>query len=156
MPRRVPAAVLVVALAWIAGCRRPGHETLLTYFNGDFGLSVQYPASWKTEQAEQDGMWYRYFLGPPTGPQRKPAVSVTLLAGPLGMKLEDYAQTYLAGNNVAVALTQAMRCRPALRTLVVCRPLGSALAPAICCSTSALSMPTDSNEAACHALRIAG
>ena len=46
-------------------------------------------------------MWYRYFLGPPTGPQRKPAVSVTLLAGPLGMKLEDYAQTYLAGNNVA-------------------------------------------------------
>jgi len=46
-------------------------------------------------------MWYRYFLGPPTGPQRKPAVSVTLLAGPLAMDLEEYAQTYLAGNTVA-------------------------------------------------------
>jgi hypothetical protein len=62
---------------------------------------LRYPSGWKSDEAEQDGMWYRYFLGPPTGPQRKPAVSVTLLAGPLGMKLEDYAQTYLAGNNVA-------------------------------------------------------
>jgi hypothetical protein len=64
-------------------------------------LSVRYPAGWKSDEAEQDGMWYRYFLGPPTGPERKPAVSVTLLAGPLAMTLEDYAQTYLAGNKVA-------------------------------------------------------
>jgi len=82
-------------------CRGTPREPLLTYFNADHGLSVRYPSSWKTDEAEQDGMWYRYFLGPPTGPQRKPAVSVTLLAGPLAMKLEDYAQTYLAGNNVA-------------------------------------------------------
>jgi hypothetical protein len=64
-------------------------------------VSVRYPAGWKSDEAEQDGMWYRYFLGPPAGTQRKPAVSVTLLAGPLAMKLEDYAQSYLAGNNVA-------------------------------------------------------
>lgn len=64
-------------------------------------MSVRYPSSWRTEQAEQDGIWYRYFLGPPTGPQAKPAVSVTLLAGPLGGRLEDYAQTYLAGNTLA-------------------------------------------------------
>ena len=62
---------------------------------------MRYPAGWKSDEAEQDGMWYRYFLGPPSGTQRKPAVSVTLLAGPLAMKLEDYAQTYLAGNTVA-------------------------------------------------------
>jgi hypothetical protein len=47
-------------------------------------------------------MWYRYFLAPPTGPQRKPAVSATLLAGPLGVPLEDYAQSYLAGNQVTM------------------------------------------------------
>ena len=62
---------------------------------------MRYPSGWKSDEAEQDGMWYRYFLGPPTGPQRKPAVSVTLLAGPLGMGLDDYAETYLAGNTVA-------------------------------------------------------
>ena len=84
-----------------AACRGTRREPLVTYFNADHGLSVRYPADWKSDEAEQDGMWYRYFLGPPTGPQRKPAVSVTLLAGPLAMKLEDYAQTYLAGNTVA-------------------------------------------------------
>ena len=62
---------------------------------------MRYPSGWKSDEAEQDGMWYRYFLGPPTGPQRKPAVTATLMAGPLGMSLDDYAQTYLAGNNVA-------------------------------------------------------
>jgi hypothetical protein len=74
---------------------------MVTYFNGDYGLSLRYPASWKTEQAEQDGIWYRYFLGPPEGPERKPAVSVTLLAGPLRGSLEEYGETYLAGNTLA-------------------------------------------------------
>ena len=45
-------------------------------------------------------MSYRYFLAPPAGPERKPAVSVTLIAGPLGVSLDQYAQTYLAGNVV--------------------------------------------------------
>jgi hypothetical protein len=80
-----------------AGCRS-SQESFITYFNGDYGLSVRHPASWRTDQAEQDGMWYRYFLGPPTGAQRKPAVSVTLFAGPLAMSLDEYAQKYLAGN----------------------------------------------------------
>jgi hypothetical protein len=84
-----------------AACKGTSREPLVTYFNADHGLSVRYPSGWKSDEAEQDGMWYRYFLGPPIGPQRKPAVSVTLLAGPLGMKLDDYAQTYLAGNHVA-------------------------------------------------------
>jgi hypothetical protein len=61
---------------------------------------LRYPASWKTEQAQQDGMWYRYFLAPPVGADRKPAVSVTLVAGPLGVPLEQYAQTYAGGNRI--------------------------------------------------------
>jgi hypothetical protein len=92
----------VALLAGAAGaCRRSALDPLITYFNGDFGLSVRYPASWRADQAEQDGMWYRYFLGPPAGTQRKPAVSATLFAGPLAMTLEDYAQKYLAGNPVS-------------------------------------------------------
>jgi hypothetical protein len=74
---------------------------LLTYFNGRYGVSVRYPASWRSEQLEQEGVWYRYFLGPPAGPERKPSVSATLLVGPLAGTLEDYAQTYLAGNTLA-------------------------------------------------------
>ena len=89
----------VALLAGAAGaCRSSSQDLLITYFNGDYGLSVRYPASWRTDQAEQEGMWYRYFLGPPTGTQRKPAVSVTLFAGPLSMPLDEYAQKYLAGN----------------------------------------------------------
>ena len=72
----------------------------MTYFNPENGLTLRYPASWKTEQAEQDGVRYRYFLAPPTGSDRKPAVSVTLVGGPLGVPLEQYAQTYLGGTTV--------------------------------------------------------
>jgi hypothetical protein len=88
----------VILLAGPAGACRRSADPFLTYFNGDFGLSVRYPASWRGDQAEQDGMWYRYFLGPPSGAERKPAVSVTLLAGPLTIPLDEYAQKYLAGN----------------------------------------------------------
>ncbi len=73
----------------------------MTYFNEEYGLSLRYPAGWRTEQAEQEGVFYRYFLGPPAGPQNKPAVSVTLLASHASGDLEDRAQTYLAGNTVA-------------------------------------------------------
>jgi hypothetical protein len=82
-------------------CRRPAREPLVTYYSGDHGLSLRHPSSWKTEQAEQDGVWYRYFLAPPAGPKNKAAVSVTLLVGRLGGSVDDYAQTYLAGNTLA-------------------------------------------------------
>jgi len=74
---------------------------MLTYFNGEHGISLRYPAGWRSEEAEQEGVWYRYFLAPPDGPQHRPAVSVTLLAGPLQTSVDDYAQSYLAGNVVA-------------------------------------------------------
>jgi hypothetical protein len=93
-------ALLLAALG-LSACHRAPRESLVTYFNGDFHLSLQYPGAWRTESAEQEGVWYRYFLGPVTGPARKPAVSATLLAGPLAGTVDEYAQAYLAGNVLA-------------------------------------------------------
>lgn len=94
----VAAAVLLLAEL---GCRRAPREPLITYFSAEHGLSIRYPSSWRTEQAEQAGVWYRYFLAPPAGPKRTPAISVTLLAGALSGTVDEYAQSYVAGNNVA-------------------------------------------------------
>ena len=90
----------LLCLAALAGCRSRG-ETFLTYFNGDHGLSVRYAGSWRTDQAEQDGVWYRYFLAPPPGPDNRAPVSVTLLAGATSASVDDYAQSYLAGHTVS-------------------------------------------------------
>jgi hypothetical protein len=76
---------------------------LVTYYNADHGLSLRHPSSWKTEQAEQEGFWYRYFLAPPEGAERLPAVSVTLLVGALEGDVDGYARSYLAGNTLAAA-----------------------------------------------------
>ncbi len=83
-----------------AGCRGTREEPFVTYYNAENAITLRYPASWTTEQAQQDGVWYRYFLAPLTGADRRSAVSVTLIAGPLGLPLDQYAQTYLAGNTV--------------------------------------------------------
>jgi hypothetical protein len=80
-------------------------EQFVTYFNGDHGVSLRHPASWRTDQAEQEGVWYRYFLAPPAGPQNRSPVSVTLLSGPAAGSLDEYAQRYLAGH--APATTRA-------------------------------------------------
>jgi hypothetical protein len=85
-----------------AGCRRARQDPFLTYYNAEHAVTVRYPASWKTEQAQQDGAWYRYFLAPPTGADRRSAVSVTLIAAAVTEgTLEAYAQTYLAGNVIS-------------------------------------------------------
>ena len=109
-PRVAPSALACV----LAGSARGGrlHRTaraVLTYFNGDHGLSLRHPASWRTEQAEQEGVWYRYFLAPPAGAQTRSPVSVTLLAGPASGTLEEYAQRYLAGRTVAQRATRSAR-----------------------------------------------
>ena len=90
-----------------ACCRNAPREPLITYFNGDHGLSIRYPSSWRSEQASQEGVWCRYFLAPPLGPKQKPAVSVTLLVGALRGTIEEYAQTYLAGNTLMQARDEA-------------------------------------------------
>jgi len=92
---------IALAVGSMAACHGARREPLITYFDSEHGLSVRYPPSWTSEQAEQDGVRYRYFLGPRTGPERKPALSMTLLGGPLVGSLEAYAQTYLAGNTVS-------------------------------------------------------
>lgn len=97
---RAPALLLAAAAL---SCRPAPREPLVTFFSGDHGLSIRYPSSWRTEQAEQANVWYRYFLAPPEGAQGKPAVSVTLLVGQLPGSVEEYAQSYLAGNELVSA-----------------------------------------------------
>jgi hypothetical protein len=85
-----------------ASCTGP-RETYVTYFNGDHGLSLRHPASWRTDQAEQEGVWYRYFLAPPAGAQTRSPVSVTLLAGPASGTLDEYAQRYLGDRTITTS-----------------------------------------------------
>jgi hypothetical protein len=61
---------------------------------------VRYPVTWKTSEASGEGVWYRAFQSPAAGPDGKPAVTATLLAGPTGGTLDQYAQSYLQGNTV--------------------------------------------------------
>jgi hypothetical protein len=99
--RSVALAVALAAGVLAAGaCQRRVRDPLLTYISPQFHISIQYAASWRTEEAHQEGVWYRYFLAPTTGASRKSAVSATLLAGPLPGTLDEYAQTYLAGNTL--------------------------------------------------------
>ena len=95
-----PRAAFAAALLAVA-CGAPERETFVTYFNGDHGVSLRHAASWRTDQAEQEGVWYRYFLAPPSGPAGQAPVSVTLLAGTMTVPLDKYAETYLAGHTVA-------------------------------------------------------
>ena len=100
--RALAAAVVAAALAAAAlgACRGRGGETFVTYFSGEHGVSLRHPASWRGDQAEQEGVWYRYFLAPPAGPQNRSPVSVTLLAGAMAVPVETYAQSYLAGHSL--------------------------------------------------------
>jgi hypothetical protein len=92
------AAALAAALL-VAACGARDRETFVTYFNGDHGVSLRHAATWRTDQAEQEGVWYRYFLAP--GPPGRAPVSVTLLAGTMTVPVDQYAHTYLAGHTVA-------------------------------------------------------
>ncbi len=61
---------------------------------------MRYPASWRAEEGVGEGVWYRHFQAPTAGRDGKPAVTVTLLSGPTGGTLDQYAGTYLQGNTV--------------------------------------------------------
>jgi hypothetical protein len=82
-------------LALTVGCRRSGGELPLIAYHPEGAVSVRYPVGWRVEAERRDGAAYRHFLAPPAGPDRRPAISVTLIAAPLGGSLEDYAQLYL-------------------------------------------------------------
>ena len=88
--------------AGVAGCRRGAEaEQFLTYYNSEHALTVRYPASWKSEQVRQGDAFYHYFTAPPAGPERKPPVSVLLVAGAATSTLDAFAQPYLAGLTVS-------------------------------------------------------
>jgi hypothetical protein len=95
--------LLLGLLAAGAACRRGPREPLLTYYAGEPNLSIRYPGSWTMEQAEKDGVAYRYFASPVTKSHKRGAVSVVLVADSLEGSLEQYASTYLAGNAPASA-----------------------------------------------------
>ena len=50
---------------------------------------------------KQGEAWYRYFTAPPAGADRKPAVSVLLVARPVPSTLDAVAQPFLAGLTVS-------------------------------------------------------
>jgi hypothetical protein len=93
-------AALIAALT-AAACGRAPRETLVTYFSGDHAVSLRHPASWTSDQAERDGVWYRHFLARPAAPGGPAPVSVTLLATATAAPLDEYARGYLAGHRVA-------------------------------------------------------
>jgi len=75
-------------------CAESPRELLLTYFNPRFGLSIRYPAIWRTQEAEQEGVWYRYFTSP-LAEGTAPALTATMLATPLDGSLREYADVYI-------------------------------------------------------------
>jgi hypothetical protein len=91
---------VVTLLSVGAACGRRSPHPFVTYFNPEPALTLQMPSNWTSEQVEQEGRATRYFLAPPAGSPRKPAVSVALLAGG-GGRLDEHAQPYLAGHTVA-------------------------------------------------------
>jgi hypothetical protein len=95
-------AVAPALPAVVGACRRGPAVPLLTYFYADQALSLQYPATWRTEQAQHEGVWYRYFLSP-ADPATKSLVTSTLVAASLNGPLEDYAQSYVAGKSVTTS-----------------------------------------------------
>ncbi len=96
-----------------AGCNRKATpEQYLTYYNAEHALTVRYPASWKSEQVRQAEGSYHYFTAPTAGTERKPAVSIVLVAGQLASTLDAFAQPYLAGLTVSETREEA---RPGAR-----------------------------------------
>jgi hypothetical protein len=91
------ATLLVVAT--VAGCRRSG-DVLVTYFS-EHGFSLRHPAGWRIGQAQQAAYRYQYLMPPATGAEQ-PSLSVTFLAAQTAMPVDQYAQSYLANQNVGV------------------------------------------------------
>ncbi len=100
---RAALVATLLGAAALAGCRRSG-DVPVTYFS-EQGFSLRHPASWRTGEAEQGGVRYRYLVPPATGAER-PALSVTLLAARTATPVDEYAQSYLTGMNVGASQAQ--------------------------------------------------
>jgi hypothetical protein len=87
----------------LGACGAGGRDPLLTYYSGDHGLSLRYPASWRTDQSVREGVWYRTFTAPATTPQTAGGVTATLFAGPFDGGVEGCARRYLAGTKLTAS-----------------------------------------------------
>jgi hypothetical protein len=88
----------VIAVASLACSRRPPYP-FVTYFHPEPPLTLRLPSNWTSDQVEQEGTSYRYFLAPRVGSAREPAVSTALLVEPPA-DLDQIAQRYVAGQDV--------------------------------------------------------
>jgi hypothetical protein len=95
---RAAAALLLVGALGAAACRGRG-ETFLTYFSGEYAVSLEYPATWRGEQSSQEGVWFRHFQ-PPASLTGGGRLSATLLVAPRTSTLDEYAGAYLQGAKV--------------------------------------------------------
>jgi hypothetical protein len=87
-------------------------------------MSVRHPAGWKFGDGVSEGVWYRTFYSATAGREGKPAVAITLLAGPTGGTLDEYAQTYLR-DKTAVAAKDSTRQGVPARSWRFAAPDGS-------------------------------
>jgi len=101
------AALLLAGLCAALACRRPPPDPWLTYFDGEHALSLRHPASWKAEQSEQGGVFYRHFQSPPSSADPGTSVTATLLASQLAGSLDEYAQAFLVDQKLLSAVAEA-------------------------------------------------
>ena len=89
--------MLGAALCAFAACGR-GAVPMITYFSNAHALSMQYPAGWRSQQQEKDGVWFRTFTPAADDAGAGAAsVSATLLVAPPTSDLDAYARTFGAG-----------------------------------------------------------
>jgi hypothetical protein len=86
-------------VAGAASCTSRPEHPFVTYFNPEPPLTLRLPSNWTSEQYEHEGAQRRYFLAPPVGSPRKPAVTVALLSEADG-SADEQAGRYLAGQKV--------------------------------------------------------
>jgi hypothetical protein len=93
----VKRALLALALAFPSCSHR---EPLVTWFDGPHGVSLRYPATWRTTSADaaSSGAIYRVFRPR----ESRLHLTASLLAAPLADgTLDAYASVFLAGKEVA-------------------------------------------------------
>jgi len=89
----------LAAVSLVSACGRD-RNVLVTYFDGEHGLSLRHPAGWRSDQAEQEGVFYRYFAPPRTGTAAAPLVSATLLVAADAF-VEEWGRRYVSGQSVS-------------------------------------------------------
>jgi len=90
------AAAVGAALAFLGTACGPAAPPRVTYFHPTYAISFEHPHRWTPEYAGEDDARYLYFRSPPTSKSTTGAVTVTVIAQPLGeqQSLADFALLY--------------------------------------------------------------